>query len=109
VATNLGLKVVKKNAKGKVLRKPKQVHLTLKRRATAGTPTGTVRIVATGTLKKNGKSVKRVRTVKVRLGKSTAKLPRGLKPGRWKVKATFAGDPGHRSSKSKTVTFRIKK
>ncbi|MFS3127800.1 InlB B-repeat-containing protein [Nocardioides sp. Bht2] len=107
-STTLRLTVLKKNARGVRLNRPKQVRITFARAAAQAAPKGTVRIVATGKLK-NGKTVKRVRTIKVGLGQRVVPLPAGLKPGRWTVKASYAGDAGHKPSTSQRVKFRITK
>ncbi|MFS3127801.1 DUF2341 domain-containing protein [Nocardioides sp. Bht2] len=100
-------------AGAKKLRKPTHARLTVKLRAGTATPTGTVRIVARGTVKQRvlGKvrlrTVTRTRLVRIVPGQRTVRLPKGMDAGRWTVRATYLGDRNFASSGSGTERFRI--
>lgn len=105
------LKIAPKQA-GK--KNPTQTVVTVAARSGYATPTGKVKITATGTVVKkiSGKTrtvaVTRTRTVTMKNGKVTVTLPSGLSTGTWKVKATFGGDRQYRSGHSKWVTLKLR-
>jgi uncharacterized repeat protein (TIGR02543 family) len=74
-------------------------------------PTGRVRLVATGTVRRNGRAVPRTwtRTVTLTDGRATVTVPKKLRSGRWTVRASYSGNGDYRSSSSKRVPLRIPK
>ncbi|MFC6235562.1 InlB B-repeat-containing protein, partial [Leucobacter soli] len=92
-----------------------RVNVAVSRVAGYSTPTGTVKVTVTGKVKQKvrGKAstVTVTRTAKAKLSSGSVRvsIPKGLKPGTYKLKVAYHGNSMYQKSNSKTVALKIKR